>query len=235
MANYKTYTFLKRAVDILISIVLLAAFWWVLLICALAIKLEEPQVPVTYNRLRVGRNHRLFRMYKFRTMRQDASGTLPARDNLTRSGAMIRALSLDELLQLINVLKGDMSLIGPRPLPPFYLGYFTRREDIRHSVRPGITGLAQIKGRVNLDWDTRFDLDVGYVENISFLNDLRIVGKTLLKVLRHSDILTDGNGVSENFDDYRRSQIQRGIYSKDDILLYIDLEAAKITQVGMDA
>ncbi|HWR22312.1 MAG TPA: sugar transferase [Feifaniaceae bacterium] len=230
------YPYIKRALDVFLSLVGLMLFGWLLLLCAAAIKLEEPRAPVMYNRLRVGKNHRLFRMYKLRTMRQDCSGKrqLPGEANLSRAGRLIRSLSLDELPQLVNVLRGEMSMIGPRPLPPCYLGYFTRREDIRHGVRPGITGITQVNGRANLNWPERFELDAVYVERLSFWNDLRVFFSTILKVAARSDVLTEGSRVTQAFDMFRIEQLKNGLLKEGDVLLYTDAEAAAITELGSE-
>ena len=137
--------------------------------------------------------------------RKDASGNLlPDSQRLTRVGRFVRSTSLDEIPQLLNVIKGDMSLIGPRPLLVKYLPYFTPREQKRHNVRPGLTGLSQVSGRNNLDWENRLETDVVYVENLSFLLDLKILYKTFLTVIQPSENI--GLNVIEDFDAYRQEQ-----------------------------
>lgn len=141
---------------------------------------------------RPGLHGRIFRLVKFKTMtdERDAAGNLlPDADRLTPVGRLVRSTSIDELPQLWNVLRGDMSLIGPRPLLVKYLPFYTEREQLRHSVRPGITGWAQVNGRNNLEWDERLELDVVYVENISFSFDIKIILKTIKNVFAGSDIV----------------------------------------------
>lgn len=148
--------------------------------------------PVLFTQVRPGRGEKPFRLYKFRTMREayDAEGRpLPDIERLVPFGRYLRRTSLDELPQLWNVLRGDMSLVGPRPLFTSYLKCYTRRERRRHEVRPGITGLAQVSGRNHLLWDERLELDVQYVENISFWLDIRILAKTVAKVLLRQDVI----------------------------------------------
>ena len=141
---------------------------------------------------RPGLHGKIFKVLKFKTMtdERDADGNLlPDADRLTPVGRLVRSTSIDELPQLWNVLRGDMSLIGPRPLLVKYLPFYTEREQLRHSVRPGITGWAQVNGRNNLEWDERLELDVVYVENISFSFDIKIILKTIKNVFAGSDIV----------------------------------------------
>ena len=133
---------------------------------------------------------------------RDANGKLlPDKERLTKAGKFVRTTSIDELPQLINVLKGDMALIGPRPLLERYLPYYTEREQLRHSVRPGITGLAQVNGRNALDWDSKLELDAQYAEKLSFILDLKIFFKTIEKVVRHEGVIADKK---ENYLDIER-------------------------------
>lgn len=143
--------------------------------------------------------------------KRDESGKLlPDSERLTTLGKFIRKTSLDEIPQLINVLKGDMSLIGPRPLRTYYLPFYTERERLRHSVRPGITGLAQVSGRNYLTWEERFAHDVDYVEKLSFSTDLYILIKTVKKVISGKDVAEDPNAIMESFDNHRKKQIKNG-------------------------
>jgi lipopolysaccharide/colanic/teichoic acid biosynthesis glycosyltransferase len=151
---------------------------------------------------RPGLNGRIFRIVKFRTMnnRRDAKGELlPDAERLTPVGSFVRKTSLDEIPQLINVLKGDMSLIGPRPLLVEYLPLYSREQSRRHDVRPGITGWAQVNGRNAIDWETKFRLDVWYVDHLSFLLDLKIIWLTVLKVFRSEGISAAGSATMEKF------------------------------------
>lgn len=157
---------------------------------------------------------RIFKLIKFRTMdnRRDQSGNLlPDSVRLNRYGRMLRSTSLDELPSLINMLVGDMSIVGPRPLLVEYLPWYTEQERRRHDVRPGLTGWAQVNGRNNLDWEQRFKADVYYVDHISFMFDLKILIKTVEKVVKHSDIATDTRTVEPNLATQRREQLEQNI------------------------
>jgi len=148
--------------------------------------------PIIFRQTRAGKNDKPFTLYKFRTMKdtRDAEGKLlPDTERLTRVGAFLRRSSLDELPQLWNILKGEMSLVGPRPLYVAYLPYYTERECKRHLIRPGVTGLAQVSGRNTLLWDDRLELDVQYVERFSFFEDINILLKTFWKVIKRDDII----------------------------------------------
>jgi lipopolysaccharide/colanic/teichoic acid biosynthesis glycosyltransferase len=156
---------------------------------------------------RPGRGERVFHVIKFKTMndRKDEKGNLlPDAKRLTKIGTFVRKTSLDELPQLLNVIKGDMSLIGPRPLLVRYLPYFKQEERLRFSVRPGITGLAQVLGRNTARWDDRLALDVTYVKDISFRLDMKILRLTVLKVLTAKNIVVDPESIMQNLDDERR-------------------------------
>ena len=158
-----------------------------------------------FYQLRPGKGERIFRIIKFKTMndRCDANGQLlPDAERLTKIGAFVRKTSLDEIPQLLNVLKGDMSVIGPRPLLVKYLPYYSKREQLRHTVRPGITGLAQVNGRNKLNWDDRLELDAQYVENLSFLLDIKILFRTIINVLLRKDIAVG----YIDLDDYRKNR-----------------------------
>lgn len=158
--------------------------------------------PVLFRQQRPGLNGRAFTMFKFRTMTdaRDALGQLlPDADRLTPFGKFLRSTSLDELPELINVLRGEMSLVGPRPLLMRYLDRYTPEQMRRHEVRPGITGWAQVNGRNNLPWETRFELDVWYVDHLSFALDVKILAMTVLKVLRRESVNQTGQATAEEF------------------------------------
>ena len=160
---------------------------------------------VFFTQQRPGRNEKVFRVIKFRSMndKRDANGRLlPDCERLTALGKFIRATSLDELPQLIHVLKGEMSLIGPRPLLLQYIPVYTERERKRHTVRPGMTGLAQVSGRNVIGWDAKLELDVCYVENISFLGDVKILWRTIVKVIKREGAIADKK---ENYLDIERN------------------------------
>jgi lipopolysaccharide/colanic/teichoic acid biosynthesis glycosyltransferase len=180
----------KRVFDVIASVALLVLFSVPMCLTALVVLLEDGS-PVLFRQTRPGMNARLFTMYKFRTM-GDASGPdgrpLPDVQRLTRAGRVLRTYSLDELPQLVNVLKGQMSLVGPRPLRVSYLPFYTERERIRFAVRPGMTGLAQVMGRNNLPWCDRLALDTQYVEKWSLALDLRILWQTAGRVIAHKGV-----------------------------------------------
>ena len=161
---------------------------------------------------RPGLHGKVFKIIKYKTMtdERDAQGELlPDEKRLTRVGRFVRSTSIDELPQLINVVKSDMSLIGPRPLLVQYLPYYTEREQLRHTVRPGITGLAQVNGRNNLGWDDRLELDAIYVENISLKTDLIILFRTVVNVIKRKDVVIPGTKVA-NLNIERSNQISNG-------------------------
>lgn len=219
----KRYIYIKYILDFICALILLALTSWVMLFCALAIKLDDPKAPVMYNATRIGKNLRPFKMYKFRTMKRSYEGVgRVSEETLTRPGRFLRKTSLDELPQLINIIKGDMSFIGPRPLTERYVPWYTKRQNLRHTVRPGLTGLAQINGRVNLGWNKRFMYDVFYVENLSFLSDLKIILSTFHKTLRGQDaMLNENNGESfDYFDEFQQDQIAKKLVSESELISY---------------
>jgi undecaprenyl phosphate N,N'-diacetylbacillosamine 1-phosphate transferase len=183
-------SFFKRFFDILFSLAGLVIASPVLVVITIWLFFANKGKPFFFQE-RPGKDERIFKVVKFKTMndkRNSKGQLLPDGQRLTRIGGFIRATSIDELPQLWNVLKGDMSLIGPRPLLVNYLPYYTDKEKFRHSVRPGISGLAQVSGRNNLSWDERLKLDVTYVEQLSLVLDLRIILKTIKNVFLRKDI-----------------------------------------------
>lgn len=207
---YKNY--LKRVLDFTAAFIGLVLLSPVFILLTVLLGIANKGKPF-FTQDRPGFNAHVFYVLKFRTMNNntDKSGNLlPDHERLTALGSFIRKTSLDEIPQLINIIKGDMSLIGPRPLRTFYLPFYTKREQKRHHVRPGITGLAQISGRNFIDWDQRFAYDITYVDNLSFSLDLKIFYKTILKVIRGSDVSISNENVIDNFDVYRQKQIDSG-------------------------
>jgi lipopolysaccharide/colanic/teichoic acid biosynthesis glycosyltransferase len=197
---------LKRVIDVAVAGSTLIVLSPVMLVLALAVCVSMGWPPV-FAQTRAGFKGRLFEIYKFRsmTMAADESGALlPDAARLTRLGALLRRTSLDELPELVNVLKGDMSLVGPRPLLQEYLPYYTAEQARRHDVRPGITGAVQISGRNALDWDEKFALDVWYVDNASLLLDLKIILKTFATVVRGKGVSAPGHVTMPRFDEWRR-------------------------------
>jgi lipopolysaccharide/colanic/teichoic acid biosynthesis glycosyltransferase len=200
------YKFFKRSFDILSTLMVIVLLSPLLLLLMVLIRLKLG-APVFFTQERPGRGGRGFKMIKFRsmTMERDERGELlPDQMRITALGRFLRRTSLDELPELFNVLRGDMSVIGPRPLLMKYLPYYTEREMRRHEVRPGITGWAQVNGRNLLNWDRRLEMDVEYVERMSPGLDLRILFKTIGDVLRQSDVLEVSSETVPDFDDYRK-------------------------------
>lgn len=186
---YRKY--LKRWLDFVIVLCVLAVIWPILLLITLWLHFANKGAGAFFTQERPGRNGKIFKVIKFKSMtdERDADGNLlPDACRLTKVGRFVRATSVDELPQLINVLKGDMALIGPRPLLPRYLPYYTKREQLRHTVRPGITGWAQVNGRNNVCWDERLELDAWYVEHLSFFLDVKIVLMTVKNVICRKDV-----------------------------------------------
>lgn len=191
---------IKRAFDFILALVLLVLFSPVILLTALVLKITQKSV--IFTQTRPGKDEKPFVIYKFKTMsdeRDEKGDLLPDELRLKSFGKLVRSLSLDELLQLFNVLKGDMSFVGPRPLLMEYLSLYNARQKLRHRVRPGITGWAQVNGRNNISWEKKFELDVYYVEHISFLLDLKILCLTALKVLKRSGVNKEGQATTEKF------------------------------------
>ncbi len=203
---YKNH--IKRILDIFLSLcgILILSPVYLILWVLVRRKLGKPAL---FTQERPGRNEKIFRLYKFRSMTdaKDENGLLlPDEVRLTRFGKILRSTSLDELPELFNILKGDMSLIGPRPLLVRYLPWYTERERHRHDVRPGLTGLAQVNGRNALGWEDRFAFDLEYVDNCSLFMDLKVLGMTVGKVLRRSGTLSGADQTVADFDEYRRAQ-----------------------------
>lgn len=192
---------LKRGVDFFVALTLLIALSPLLALLALAVRWKLGH-PVLFAQTRPGLHGMPFKFYKFRTMtdaRDTAGEPLPDAARLTSFGELMRKFSLDELPQLVNVLKGDMSLVGPRPLLMEYLPLYSERQAKRHAVRPGITGWAQVNGRNALDWEERFELDLWYVENQSFWLDLKIIAMTAGRMLRPQGISQPGQATMTKF------------------------------------
>ena len=202
--------YIKRLLDILISLTFIVLFSWLYLILVILVRIKLGS-PVLFCQKRPGYKEKIFTLYKFRTMtdKRDENGTLlPDSERLTKFGSMLRSTSLDELPEMFNILKGDMSLIGPRPLLVEYLPYYTEEERLRHSVRPGLTGLAQVSGRNYLAWDKRLARDVEYVNHISFIMDVRIIIKTIMVVFKKEDVSVDTNVVEGYLWDERQKRAE---------------------------
>ncbi len=207
---YRKYV--KRILDFILSLLAIVLLSPLLLILAVMVSVRLGN-PVIFHQERPGKDGKIFRLCKFRTMtdRRDANGKLlPDSERLTGFGSRLRRTSLDELPELFNIFKGDMSIVGPRPLLVSYLPYYTEREQLRHTVRPGLTGLAQVSGRNFLDWDKRLEKDAEYVENLSFREDCSIIGRTFGEVFgRKEHVAEDTNAVEGNFAQIRQERLDR--------------------------
>lgn len=194
---------IKRLIDFSTSFLALSILWPILLFVAVWLHFANKGAGAFFFQERPGKDAKIFKVVKFKTMtdERDVEGKLlPDKDRLTKVGKFVRSTSLDELPQLINVLKGDMALIGPRPLMPKYLPLYSKEQARRHDVRPGITGWAQVNGRNNISWTKKFELDVWYVDNCSFLLDMKIIFQTMKKVLFREDISKEGEATTVPFD-----------------------------------
>ncbi|WP_026517373.1 sugar transferase [Butyrivibrio sp. MC2021] len=197
--------FIKRFLDILLSLTILILFCWLYAIVAILVRVKLGS-PIIFKQARPGKDEKIFHMFKFRTMtdEKDENGNLlPDEIRLTKFGLLLRKTSLDELPEFINILKGDMSFIGPRPLLVKYLPYYNDRERLRHSVRPGLTGYAQAHGRNAISWEKKFEYDVYYVEHLSFLTDVKVVIDTIKTLFSHDQVVLNA---LEDFDEYRKKQ-----------------------------
>ncbi len=204
--------FFKRLFDFiaaLLGIIMLSPIYLVLIVMV-RVKLGSP---VFFKQERPGKNEKIFKLCKFRTMtdaKDEKGQLLPDAVRLTKFGKLLRTTSLDELPELINILKGDMSFIGPRPLLVSYLPYYSEKEKLRHTVRPGLTGLAQVSGRNFIDWDARIAKDVEYVEHLTMGMDIKVIWKTVQTVLGHSDeVAEDTNAAEGNFAEIRKERLER--------------------------
>ena len=194
--------FFKRVIDFILVFVVLAIIWPILLLIIIWLHFANKGAGAFFIQERPGKDGKVFQVIKFKTMtdERDAEGNLlPDAERLTKVGRFIRSTSIDELLQLINVLKGDMALIGPRPLLPQYLPLYSKEQARRHEVRPGITGWAQVNGRNAISWTKKFELDVWYVDHCSFLLDLKIIFLTIKKVFVREGISSDTSVTMEPF------------------------------------
>lgn len=199
---YRKY--IKRFLDIIISFVLLIILFPILLILSIIVKLKLGS-PVLFKQYRPGKDGKIFKLYKFRSMndKKDENGKLlPDSERLPKFGKILRSTSLDELPELFNILKGDMSLVGPRPQLVRDMVFMSEEQNKRHSVRQGLTGLAQVSGRNAISWEDKIKYDLEYIENINFLNDLKICFLTVKKVFVREDISQDGMDTAEDFGDY---------------------------------
>lgn len=198
--------YVKRLLDFVCSLGALIVLSPVMLIVAVLVETKLGS-PIIFKQKRPGKDEKIFTLYKFRTMtdEKDENGNLlPDEKRLTKFGKFLRSTSLDELPELINILKGEMSVVGPRPLLVEYLSLYSEEQRHRHDVRPGLTGLSQINGRNNLDWEKRFETDLEYIKNISFGLDVSIILQTVMKVFRREDIAQEGQETVQKFQGSKR-------------------------------
>lgn len=202
--------YIKRFLDIVCALAAIIVFCWLYVIVAVLVRVNLGS-PVIFKQPRPGKNEKIFNIYKFRTMTDatDAEGNLlPDEQRLTKFGKFLRSTSLDELPEAFCILNGSMSVVGPRPLLVEYLPYYTDEERHRHDVKPGLTGLAQVNGRNNISWEEKFEYDLQYVRNISFSEDIKIIFKTVHKVVKRADIAVGQEWHGEKFLDMRAGKIQ---------------------------
>ncbi len=198
--------FLKRLLDFVLSLITSIILSPVMLVVAVLVRIKLGS-PVLFQQQRPGKDEKIFNMYKFRTMtdeRDENGELLPDEVRLTKFGKTLRSTSLDELPELFNIVKGDMSIVGPRPLLVRYLPLYNERQKHRHDVRPGFTGLAQVNGRNSISWEEKFEWDVKYVEHVTFLRDCRIILKTIAVVLKRDGISSATSATMEEFTGNRK-------------------------------
>lgn len=194
--------YFKRPLDLFCGLAAVIVFWWLYLILAILVRVKLGS-PVLFTQERPGKDEKIFKLYKFRTMtdaRDENGNLLPDEVRLTKFGKMLRATSLDELPEAFNIIKGEMSLIGPRPLLVEYLPRYNNEQKHRHDVRPGLSGLAQVNGRNTVTWEQKFDYDIQYVRKITFMGDLRIIFQTIVKAFFVRDgISSETSATMEDF------------------------------------
>ena len=202
--------YFKRPIDFCCGLAAVIVFSWLYVIVAILVRIKLGS-PVLFTQERPGKDRTIFKMYKFRTMSNavDENGQLlPDTERLTKFGQFLRSTSLDELPEAFNIIKGDMSVIGPRPLAVQYLPYYSEVEQHRHDVRPGLSGLAQVRGRNSVNWEDKFAYDVEYVNKITFWGDVKIILLSVKTALKRESIGTRGVDAPMDFDAYRRKQME---------------------------
>lgn len=209
--------FIKRFLDLILSLMALIILMPLMLIIYILVRVKLGK-PAIFKQERPGKEEKIFTLYKFRTMtdEKDENGNLlPDEQRLTKFGKMLRSTSLDELPELVNIIKGDMSIVGPRPQLVRDMVFMTEIQRKRHSVRQGLTGLAQVNGRNNITWEEKINYDLNYVNNITLIDDIKIVFKTIIKVFKREDTETDGMQTAEDLGDYllRNNKISKDDYT----------------------
>ena len=203
--------YIKRVLDFLCSLIAIIVLVPILLILTILVRIKISK-PIIFTQERPGKDGKIFKLYKFRTMtnEKDENGNLlPDEQRLTKFGKILRSTSLDELPELFNILKGDMSIVGPRPLLVEYLPLYNEEQKHRHDVRPGLTGLAQISGRNAITWEEKFEKDIEYVHNISFIGDIKRIIKTAIKVFKREGISQEGNATMEKFRGTMKEELEK--------------------------
>ena len=203
--------YIKRILDLILSLMALIVLMPLMIIIGILVRINLGS-PIIFKQKRPGKNEKIFTLYKFRTMtdKRDIDGNLlPDEYRLTKFGKFLRSTSLDELPELINIIKGDMAIVGPRPLLVEYLPYYTEEEKHRHDVRPGLTGLAQVNGRNAISWEEKLKYDTECIKKISFYSDLKIIFKTIKKTIKREDILMGNEFVVGKFIDQRKNKKER--------------------------
>ena len=199
--------YFKRPIDFACGLAAVIVFCWLYAIVAIMVSIKLGK-PVLFTQDRPGKDEKIFKLYKFRTMtdeRDDNGELLPDEVRLTKFGKLLRSTSLDELPEAFNIIKGDMSVVGPRPLLVKYLPYYTEEQRKRHTVRPGLTGYAQAHGRNLVSWDEKFQMDVDYTKKITFAGDVKVILETVMSVLKHEGISSETSATMESFIDYCKS------------------------------
>ncbi|MBQ3550338.1 MAG: sugar transferase [Clostridia bacterium] len=210
--------FFKRVIDLLLSLIALIVLSPVILVLIILGAVKMRGNPF-FTQQRPGKGEKIFKLIKFRTMtnQKDKDGKLLPDDvRLTKYGKVLRSTSLDELPELLNIIKGDMAIVGPRPQLVRDMVFMTEQERIRHTVRPGLTGLAQVSGRNNMSWEKKFEYDLEYIQRITFFGDIKIIFNTVFKVFKRDGIATDGMETAEDLGDYllRVGKVERPDYDK---------------------
>lgn len=203
--------YFKRPIDFFCGFAAVAVFWWLYLILAVLVRVKLGS-PVLFTQDRPGKDGKIFKLYKFRSMtdaRDENGNLLPDDIRLTKFGRILRSTSLDELPEAFNIIKGDMSVIGPRPLLVEYLPYYTEEEKHRHDVRPGLSGWAQVNGRNATSWDIRLQMDLDYVNYVTFMRDLKIIFMTVYKAIKRVDILVGKEIPAGRLDVARREKVEK--------------------------
>lgn len=201
--------YFKRLLDVICSLLAIIFFWWLYVVIAVLVRIKLGN-PVIFAQDRPGKNEKIFKLYKFRTMtdEKDENGELlPDSVRLTAFGKFLRSSSLDELPEVFNILKGNMSIIGPRPLLVNYLSYYSEEQHHRHDVRPGLSGYAQVHGRNTVNWDEKFAMDLQYIQHITFWGDVKIIFQTIVKAFIKQEGISSGTSVTmESFVDYMEAK-----------------------------